>query len=178
MRRWLSSARTSIRSSFAGVDPIGKKLLVDGVQYEVIGVAKAKGSVFGQSQDKFVADPDLLLLQDVWPEPANATWRLFAKAADSTHLEEAKDEVRMLLRSYRHLTPQGRRHFQHFRFRYPHQCLAESDRRHRRHGLGRGFGVPGGGRNRHHEHHAGGGDGAYARNRHSQIVGRAAAATS
>jgi putative ABC transport system permease protein len=30
---------------------------------------------------------------------------LFAKAADSAHLEEAKDEVRMLLRISRHLTP-------------------------------------------------------------------------
>jgi len=42
---------------FNGVDPLGKKILVDGVQYEIIGVAKAKGSVFGQSQDKYVAIP-------------------------------------------------------------------------------------------------------------------------
>src|SRR5260370_36916208 len=42
---------------FSGQDPVGKTLGVDGVPYEVIGVAKAKGSVFGQSQDKYVMVP-------------------------------------------------------------------------------------------------------------------------
>ena len=50
---------------FSGRDPVGKPLQCDGVPYEVIGVAKAMGSVFGQSQDKFVMIPDLLLLQDI-----------------------------------------------------------------------------------------------------------------
>jgi len=89
---------------FAGIDPIGKKLLVDGVQYEVIGVAKAKGSVFGQSQDKFVAVPIYSYFK-TYGLNVQTHLALFAKAADSSHLEEAKDEVRMLLRSYRHLTP-------------------------------------------------------------------------
>jgi putative ABC transport system permease protein len=77
---------------------------VDGVQYEVIGVAKAKGSVFGQSQDKFVAVPIYSYFK-TYGLNVQTHLALFAKAADSSHLEEAKDEVRMLLRSYRHLTP-------------------------------------------------------------------------
>ncbi len=89
---------------FSGVDPIGKNILVDGVQYEVIGVAKAKGSVFGQSQDKFVAIPIYSYFK-TYGLNLHTEMQLFAKATDSTHLDEAKDEVRMLLRAYRHLTP-------------------------------------------------------------------------
>ena len=88
---------------FSDVDPIGKNILVDVVQYEIIGVAKAKGSVFGQSQDKFVAIPIYSYFKTYGL--MHTDMDLFAKAADSTHLEEAKNEVRMLLRSYRHLTP-------------------------------------------------------------------------
>ncbi len=89
---------------FADVDPLGKDLLVDGVQYEVIGVAKAKGSVFGQSQDKFVEVPIFSYFKTYGLN--NGTHiALFAKAADSARLEEAKEEVRVLLRAYRHLTP-------------------------------------------------------------------------
>jgi putative ABC transport system permease protein len=77
---------------------------VDGVEYEVIGVAKAKGSVFGQSQDKYVAVPIYSYFK-TYGLNLHTDMALFAKAADSTHLEKAKDEVRMLLRAYRHLKP-------------------------------------------------------------------------
>jgi putative ABC transport system permease protein len=89
---------------FKGVDPIGKNILVDGVQYGIIGVAKAKGSVFGQSQDKFVAIPIYSYFK-TYGLNLHTDMALFAKAIDSTHLDEAKDEVRMLLRASRHLTP-------------------------------------------------------------------------
>jgi len=89
---------------FSGVDPVGKNILVDGVQYEVIGVAKAKGSVFGQSQDKFVAIPIYSYFK-TYGLNLHTDMALFAKASDSAHLDEAKDEVRMLLRATRHLTP-------------------------------------------------------------------------
>jgi putative ABC transport system permease protein len=89
---------------FSGVDPIGKNILVDGVQFEVIGVAKAKGSVFGQSQDKFVAIPIYSYFK-TYGLNLHTDMALFAKATDSAHLDEAKDEVRLLLRAYRHLTP-------------------------------------------------------------------------
>ena len=39
---------------FPTTDPIGKTIGIDGTPFEVVGVAKAKGSVFGQSQDNFV----------------------------------------------------------------------------------------------------------------------------
>jgi putative ABC transport system permease protein len=89
---------------FANTDPIGKNILVDGVQYEIIGVAKAKGSVFGQSQDKFVAIPIYSYFK-TYGLNVNTHVALFAKAVDPAHLDQAQDEVRMLLRAYRHLTP-------------------------------------------------------------------------
>ena len=42
---------------FPNVDPIGKQLQLNGRPFEVIGVAKQQGSVFGQSRDKFVMIP-------------------------------------------------------------------------------------------------------------------------
>lgn len=89
---------------FTGVDPIGKKFQADGEQYEVVGVAKAKGSVFGQSQDKFVMVPIYSYFK-TYGLNLRTDMALFAKSKDSNHLEESKDEVRMLLRAYRHLTP-------------------------------------------------------------------------
>jgi putative ABC transport system permease protein len=89
---------------FAGIDPVGKKISVDGVQYEIIGVAKAKGSVFGQSRDKFVAIPIYSYFK-TYGLNLNTHVALFAKAVDPAHLEEAQDEVRVLLRAFRHLTP-------------------------------------------------------------------------
>ena len=49
---------------FADVDPIGKSIKIDGKPVQVVGVAKAKGSVFGQSQDGFVLIP----IQTVFPD--------------------------------------------------------------------------------------------------------------
>jgi putative ABC transport system permease protein len=89
---------------FSGQDPVGKSLTVDGVPYEVIGVAKAKGSVFGESQDKFVMVPVYSYFK-TYGNGLHGDVALFAKTSDAEHMNEAEDEVRMLLRAYRHLRP-------------------------------------------------------------------------
>jgi len=89
---------------FSGMDPIGKTIQVDRVPYEVIGVAKAKGSVFGESQDKFVMVPVYSYFKTYGNGLRNDV-ALFARAIDPEHMDEAEDEVRMLLRAYRHLRP-------------------------------------------------------------------------
>src|ERR1700684_2982526 len=87
---------------FAGVDPIGKTIAVEGTPYEVIGAAKSLGSVFGNSQDNFVMIP----IDSYFKTYGSHTGiRLLAKAIDQPHLMESEDEVRVLLRSYRHLGP-------------------------------------------------------------------------
>jgi len=87
---------------FEGVDPLGKTIAVEGNPYEVVGVAKTLGSVFGNSQDNFVMIP----IESYFKTYGSHTGiRLVAKAIDQPHLTEAEDEVRVLLRSYRHLAP-------------------------------------------------------------------------
>ncbi len=87
---------------FEGVDPIGKTISVEGMPYDVVGVAKSLGSVFGNSQDNFVMIP----IESYFKTYGSHTGiRLLAKAVDQPHLMEAEDEVRVLLRSYRHLRP-------------------------------------------------------------------------
>ena len=87
---------------FPNVDPVGKTLDLRGVPFEVIGVAKPLGSVFGQSRDEFVIIP------------ATTYFKMFnsrrglgynALALDRGHIQQAQDEVRSLLRAYRHLRP-------------------------------------------------------------------------
>jgi putative ABC transport system permease protein len=87
---------------FAGVDPIGKTIAVEGIPYQVIGAAKTLGSVFGNSQDNFVMVP----IESYFKTYGSHTGiRLLAKAIDQPHLMESEDEVRVLLRTYRHLGP-------------------------------------------------------------------------
>jgi len=87
---------------FEGKDPIGKFIAVDGNSYEIVGVAKTLGSVFGNSQDNFVMIP----IESYFKSYGNRKGlAMVAKAADQTKLSEAQDEVRVLLRSYRHLGP-------------------------------------------------------------------------
>jgi putative ABC transport system permease protein len=87
---------------FEGADPMGKTIAIEGIPYEVIGVAKTLGSVFGNSQDNFVMIP----IESYFKTYGSRSGiRLIAKAIDQPHLMEAEDEVRVLLRSYRHLRP-------------------------------------------------------------------------
>jgi putative ABC transport system permease protein len=88
---------------FAGVDPVGKTLSIDGRPFEVIGVAKAMGSVFGQSKDNFVQIPIETYFK-IYGSRRGISYT--ALALSQAHLLEAQDEVRSLLRTYRGLKPQ------------------------------------------------------------------------
>jgi putative ABC transport system permease protein len=87
---------------FPGVDPIGKSVSVEGNPYQVVGMAKKLGSVFGQSQDNFIMIP----IESYFKTYGSRNGlRLVAKAIDQAHLSEAEDEARVLMRAYRHLMP-------------------------------------------------------------------------
>ena len=88
---------------FSGIDAIGKMIRVDGRAVQVVGVAKAKGSAFGQSQDGWVLIPVRTYFQYYGSHKDIA---YVAKTGSRQNLEQAQDEVRMLLRAYRHLRPQ------------------------------------------------------------------------
>ena len=89
---------------FPGANPIGKYVMAGGRQFQVIGVAKAKGSVFGQSQDNFVFIP----VETFFKMYGSRQGMVYsAMALDHAHLYRAQDETRMLLRAYRHLGPKA-----------------------------------------------------------------------
>ena len=50
---------------FPGSNPIGEMLSLEGLPFQVVGVAKAKGSVFGNSQDNFIIIP-VETLSKIW----------------------------------------------------------------------------------------------------------------
>src|SRR3984957_20693719 len=87
---------------FGDGDPIGKEFKIEGRPFTVIGVAQAKGSVFGQSQDAFVDIPIGAYFQIYG---SRTGIRYAARAANQKVLEQAKDEMRMLIRARRHEQP-------------------------------------------------------------------------
>jgi putative ABC transport system permease protein len=89
---------------FPGANAIGKTISVRGRPFEVIGVAKAKGSVFGNSLDSFVMIPIETYFK-IWGARQGMAYS--ALAIDQGHLFRAQEETRMLLRAYRHQGPKA-----------------------------------------------------------------------
>ena len=87
---------------FPNVDPLGKSFKIDGRPFEVIGVAKKQGSAFGQSLDNFVLIPVETGFKTYGSREGLS---YMAQARDRDSLYQAEDEIRMLLRAFRHLRP-------------------------------------------------------------------------
>jgi putative ABC transport system permease protein len=86
---------------FANVDPIGKAINAETHSYEVIGVAEAIGSAFGQSQDNFMIMP-LATYYKEWHRQSD--WlTIFVQAPSGEMMSATQDEARMLMRAWRHL---------------------------------------------------------------------------
>lgn len=83
-------------SLFPTVDPIGRMVRVDGLDYTVIGVAKKLGTVLGQSQDNFVILPMATYLKVYG---ARRSLTIYVKARQDVPLERAQDDIRTLLRA-------------------------------------------------------------------------------
>jgi putative ABC transport system permease protein len=87
---------------FPGTDPIGKRIDVQGRPFEVVGAARPQGSVFGQSRDNFVMIP----IQTYFKMYGSRSGIGFAaKSTGRETLFQSQDEIRVLLRAYRHLRP-------------------------------------------------------------------------
>jgi putative ABC transport system permease protein len=86
---------------FGSVDPMGKEIDVDGNKIKIVGVAEAKGSVFGQSQDNFIWIP-ITTFQKLYGSRRSITIQV--EAASMEEFEAAQDQVRLAMRNRRHLT--------------------------------------------------------------------------
>jgi putative ABC transport system permease protein len=83
-----------------GTDPIGKVIRVDTGECEIVGVAKKRGSVMGQSQDSWVILP-LTTYQAMYG--SSDSLRLWVKTGSTQAIDRTMDAVRLILRGRRHV---------------------------------------------------------------------------
>ncbi len=91
-----------VEELFPGMDPIGKPLRIGAYRFEVVGVTKAKGKVFGQSQDRFATIP-VRTFQKLMAERGSVS--ISVKSVDQASLPLAQQEARNILRGRRNLRP-------------------------------------------------------------------------
>ncbi len=81
-------------------DPLNRVIRVDGEEYTVIGMGEKQGKTLGSSQDNYVIVP-LPAYQHTYG--SSKTLTIYVKAQGTgAALEEAGDEVRLLMRAARH----------------------------------------------------------------------------
>ena len=86
---------------FPNVDPIGKSFRAETHEYQVIGVATAIGSAFGESQDNFVIMPIHTYQKEFHKQQ---DWiGIFIQSPSAELMSASQDEARMLMRAKRHL---------------------------------------------------------------------------
>jgi putative ABC transport system permease protein len=83
-------------------------LMIEGQQVTVIGVAKPKGNVLGNSQDNFVSIPIELYFK-MYGSRTGIDYNFIA--IDNAHMQQAQEEVQVVLRTYRHLLPSQESNF-------------------------------------------------------------------
>jgi putative ABC transport system permease protein len=90
---------------FPQLDPIGRKMLVGGREYEVIGLVKKQGRTLGQSQDNLVAIPLEAALQQFG---SRRSLDVVIRAKGGVPgVEASVDEVRGVMRALRHTPFKG-----------------------------------------------------------------------
>jgi putative ABC transport system permease protein len=83
------------------VDPIGKTVRAETHSYQIIGVAEAIGSAFGQSQDNYLMMP-IGTYDKEWHRQRD--WiTIFVQAPSAEMMPATEDEARMFMRAWRHL---------------------------------------------------------------------------
>jgi putative ABC transport system permease protein len=87
---------------YPSLDPVGHDLQIGNRHFLVVGVAKKKGSFFGESQDRFVQVPFGAMLKLV---PNTPSVTIGVKSVDAGKFQELQDEARAIFRAIRHNRP-------------------------------------------------------------------------
>jgi putative ABC transport system permease protein len=93
---------------FPTSSPLGQKIKIDGRPFEVVGVAKALGTVFGQSRDKFVSIP-LTTFMNIYG--SRRSIQVFITSQNEAAYQNAIDEARVVMRTRRKLPPNEKDNF-------------------------------------------------------------------
>ena len=93
---------------FPVASPLGQIIRVDGRPFEIIGVGKAKGSVFGQPQDMYVAMPLATFLASYG---SRRSINLSVTSTSPASYDDAVEEARVVMRTRRKLSPNEKDNF-------------------------------------------------------------------
>jgi putative ABC transport system permease protein len=88
---------------FPSSSAIGGEIIINGMSYRVIGVATAKGTVFGIPQDTFVTLPLRTFRQNFGPLVRQRSFYIEGTAKDDAHFDDAVDEAKQMMRIRRGL---------------------------------------------------------------------------
>jgi len=88
--------------------PVGQRIKIDGRPFEVVGVAKSLGTVFGVSRDKFVSVP-LTTFMNIYG--SRRSIQLLITSQSETVYQDAIDEARVVIRTRRKLKPEEKDNF-------------------------------------------------------------------
>lgn len=93
---------------FPTSNPLGQTIRIDGRAFEVVGIGKAKGSVFGQPQDMYVAMPLSTFLAIYG---SRRSLNLSVTSNGPTTYQDAVDDARIAMRTRRKLSPSEKDNF-------------------------------------------------------------------
>jgi putative ABC transport system permease protein len=93
---------------FPTANPLGQTIRIDGRPFAVIGVGKAKGSVFGQPQDMYVSMPLSTFLASYG---SRRSVTLSVTSTSEETYEDAVEEARVVMRTRRKLSPNEKDNF-------------------------------------------------------------------
>jgi putative ABC transport system permease protein len=93
---------------FPRSNPLGQTIRIDGRAFEVVGVGKAKGSVFGQTQDMYVSMP-LSTFMSIYGSRRSIGLSVTSISPES--YQDAVDEARVVMRTRRKLAPSEKDNF-------------------------------------------------------------------
>jgi putative ABC transport system permease protein len=87
---------------FHGTSPLGEKIFVGNSSFTVIGVAEKQGGIGDSGPDNNVIFPLDQFIAAFWDDP---DYDIQVKVKDLKHIDDAKEELRRVLRHSRHLAP-------------------------------------------------------------------------
>ncbi len=96
---------------FPSEDPLGKRIIISGKAYTIVGVLERKGEVFGNDQDNFAAIPITLYIANYW----NDRWRsldIAVQAPPEVSMESVQEMAIGAMRVVRDLPPEEYNNFE------------------------------------------------------------------